>query len=599
MNLCFSTLKSLHENTVTSPTSPTSSLMPNNDTMIPGNPSLYSQMAMEESCLQQMSNITMKQFFWSKLPRERIQNTVWKEIVPLDTKAMDLTCSTINSCWEYGDHSTYVEDGDQHQDDTLVELDTVELERLFKKVQNGRQQHMSGHFEAPLDKPKVRKQPLMTLLEFNRANNIAIMLARIKLTYPEIRDAIWNIDDNRLTIDNLMAIRQYIPTKEEIEIIQEYDGDIDMLGNAERYFKAIMYIPRLADRIGSMIFRRKFHYELQEILPGLDTLQCAIDELRHSHRFKTVLKTILAIGNYLNGHTIRGNAYGFHLDALLKMRDTKAEGEGVSNLPTLLHYLVYFLSKTGQDVVNFKEEVTHLEAAAKLSPPALFASVNILSANLSQIRDELSMHQRKRMSMLQIDRFAESMEEFLIEAEPIVDNVKTMTRSIEDQLKELIMYYGEDPVKVKSEDFFSIIYTFSSSFEKAKSEIQEARERALRRQRQQQDLCKKKSTDLLASPSLSTSSTLTYSNHSRSTSYGDLAGDRPLTPSTISTITTTTTSPGLESQNEDGFDQVLKELRAGLKRGDHSWRVKRTRRKGDHCDEALKDQTTTPATVLI
>ncbi|KAI8339252.1 hypothetical protein BC941DRAFT_350161, partial [Chlamydoabsidia padenii] len=194
---------------------------------------------------------------------------------------------------------------------------------------------------------------------------LGIMLARIKLTYPEIRDAIWNIDDNRLTIDNLMAIRQYIPTKEEIEIIQEYDGDVDLLGNAERYFKAIMYIPRLADRIGCMIFRRKFHYELQELVPELDTLQYAIDELRHSHRFKTVLKTILAIGNYLNSHTIRGNAYGFHLDALMKMRDTKAEGEGVSNLPTLLHYLVYFLSKTGQDVVNFKKDVAHLEAAAK------------------------------------------------------------------------------------------------------------------------------------------------------------------------------------------------------------------------------------------
>jgi hypothetical protein len=65
------------------------------------------------------------------------------------------------------------------------------------------------------------------------------MLARIKLTYPEIRDAIWNIDDNRLTIDNLMAIRQYIPAKEEIEIIQEYEGDVDLLGNAERYFKAV------------------------------------------------------------------------------------------------------------------------------------------------------------------------------------------------------------------------------------------------------------------------------------------------------------------------------------------------------------------------
>lgn len=48
------------------------------------------------------------------------------------------------------------------------------------------------------------------------------MLARIKLTYPEIRDAIWNIDDNRLTVDNLMAIRQYIPTKEEVLFLCGY-----------------------------------------------------------------------------------------------------------------------------------------------------------------------------------------------------------------------------------------------------------------------------------------------------------------------------------------------------------------------------------------
>lgn len=31
------------------------------------------------------------------------------------------------------------------------------------------------------------------------------------------------------------------------------------------------------------------------------------------------LQTVLAIGNYLNDQTIRGNAYGFRLDALLKV----------------------------------------------------------------------------------------------------------------------------------------------------------------------------------------------------------------------------------------------------------------------------------------
>lgn len=51
-----------------------------------------------------------------------------------------------------------------------------------------------------------------------------------------------------------------------------------------------MYIPRLADRASCMIFRRRFKYELEEILPELDIIQMAITELRESTRFKQVLK---------------------------------------------------------------------------------------------------------------------------------------------------------------------------------------------------------------------------------------------------------------------------------------------------------------------
>lgn len=99
-----------------------------------------------------------------------------------------------------------------------------------------------------------------------------------------------------------------------------------------------------------------------------------------------------------------------------------------------------------------------------VSPPIIFASVNALNANISHIKEELSLHRRRRTSVHQIDRFAEAMDEFLIEAEPIVDNLKQMTRDIDDKLKDLITYYGEDPATIKSEEFFDIIQTFSASF---------------------------------------------------------------------------------------------------------------------------------------
>ncbi|CAO3589747.1 unnamed protein product [Absidia cylindrospora] len=570
LNLNFCSLKSLHENTPSSPTSPISS---NTSTMqtLP-----YQQTTVDESRLKQLPKITMKQFFWSKLPQERIQNTVWKEI------STEKTIRTTNK-------GTYDSPSNEHSNNCdrqcirqpsgpkqhnqlhgnqLVELDIVELEQLFKKTQ-GTKKHPSSQYQGPLGATKLRKQPLKTLLEFNRANNIAIMLARIKLSYSEIRDSIWTVDDHRLNVDNLMAIRQYIPTKEEIEILRDYDGDCDMLGNAEKYFKAIMNIPRLSDRIDCIVFRRKFHHDLQELLPELDTLKLAIDELRYSHPFKYILKTILAIGNHLNDHTIRGNAYGFHLDALLKMGDTKTEGEGGINLPTLLHYLVFFLSKTGQQVVTtFKDDVPHLEAAAQISPPALFASVKTLDGNLGRVRNELTLLCQQKPMLLKVDRFTESMKEFLLEAEPIIQNVKTMARDIQDRLKDLIMYYGEDPTLVKPQDFFSIICQFSLSFEKVKVEIEQARQRTLR---QQQNANKKIAVD---SP-LPTTAAVDMTPCDKP----------PMICDNVARIPIRTVSKTEGRCPDNGFDQVLQELRAGLKRGDHSWRVEQSTKKGvSHSD---------------
>lgn len=100
-----------------------------------------------------------------------------------------------------------------------------------------------------------------------------------------------------------------------------------------------------------------------------------------------------------------------------------------------------------------------------VSPPTLFASVNALNGNILQIKEELNANRKRRTSQLQIDRFVEAMEEFLMEAEPIVEDLNAMTKDIEERLKELILYYGEDPNTIKSEEFFGIISTFSNSFE--------------------------------------------------------------------------------------------------------------------------------------
>lgn len=227
INLCFSDPRSLHENTTTHI----------NDLYTPSQP-----------------RIAMKQFFWSKLPIEKISNTVWDELSISETSSVD-------------------SDEDELE---VLKIDTEELQKLFKKP-------------TPI-KSTEKKPNRITLLDFNRANNIAIMLAKIKLSFSEIHDAICNMDDQHLSVENLVAIRQHVPTGEEIEKVKNYQGCIQLLGDAEQYFIAVMDIPRLSCRIDCMLYKKKFRYELKDLRPDLNTLQLAITELRQSARFKTVLK---------------------------------------------------------------------------------------------------------------------------------------------------------------------------------------------------------------------------------------------------------------------------------------------------------------------
>ena len=45
---------------------------------------------------------------------------------------------------------------------------------------------------------------------------LAIMLSRIKMDYPQIRKSIVEIDDERLSIDDLKALSKQLPTSEEV-----------------------------------------------------------------------------------------------------------------------------------------------------------------------------------------------------------------------------------------------------------------------------------------------------------------------------------------------------------------------------------------------
>jgi hypothetical protein len=59
-------------------------------------------------------------------------------------------------------------------------------------------------------------------------------------------------------------------------------------------------------------------------LPFSFPYDCLSHQVRHSKALKTVLRQVLRLGNYLNGDSARGGAYGFKLTDLAKLVQVKS-----------------------------------------------------------------------------------------------------------------------------------------------------------------------------------------------------------------------------------------------------------------------------------
>jgi diaphanous 1 len=77
---------------------------------------------------------------------------------------------------------------------------------------------------------------IVRLTQTNRTT--AIMLARMKLHQSDIKKALLEVDDNRLSTDDLKAISKQLPSQDEISRIRDF-GDVSKLAKADQYFAEV------------------------------------------------------------------------------------------------------------------------------------------------------------------------------------------------------------------------------------------------------------------------------------------------------------------------------------------------------------------------
>ncbi|XP_063822902.1 uncharacterized protein LOC135072796 [Ostrinia nubilalis] len=195
--------------------------------------------------------------------------------------------------------------------------------------------------KAPVKKKvevKTKIQPVK-ILDSKRSQNVGILAQSLHVEFSEIENAIYNFDTSVVSLEALQQIYELRATDEELAMIKEHlksKSDVP-LDRPEAFLHDLSGIPNFAERISCFMFQADFEDAASTTMHKLDNLKHTCEFLMTSESLKKLFAIILTLGNYMNGgNGQRGQADGFGLEILSKLKDVKSKQSNV----TLLHFIV-------------------------------------------------------------------------------------------------------------------------------------------------------------------------------------------------------------------------------------------------------------------
>jgi len=350
----------------------------------------------------------------------------------------------------------------QKPDETLKApvFDMSELENLFSAVLPNSDSRRSDKSGNRASGPKSEK---IHLIDLRRANNCGIMLTKVKMPLPDLMSAILALDDTVLDADQVDNLIKFTPTKDEIELLKGYKGDMQVLGECEQFFMELMKVPRVESKLRVFSFKIQFRSQVSDLKRNLNIVNCSAEEIRSSVKLKRIMQTILSLGNALNQGTARGSAVGFRLDSLLKLSDTRARNKKM----TLMHYLSKVLSEKLPELLDFPKDLASLELAAKIQLKSLAEEMQAVNKGLEKVEQELTTSENDGPVS---EIFRKTLKDFLIGAEAEVRSLTSLYSNVGRNADALALYFGEDPARCPFEQVVTTLLNFVRLFTRSHEE---------------------------------------------------------------------------------------------------------------------------------
>eukprot|EP00300_Choanocystis_sp_HF-7_P011535 c17502_g1_i3.p2 GENE.c17502_g1_i3~~c17502_g1_i3.p2 ORF type:complete len:221 (+),score=58.79 c17502_g1_i3:915-1577(+) len=198
------------------------------------------------------------------------------------------------------------------------------------------------------------------------------------------------------------------------------------------------------------------------LLSQFGTLYRASEQVQKSEKLKELLSIVLLVGNSLNAGTGKGNAKGFKIQSLCKLKDTRAFGANI----TLLEFLAELVRTNHAQLENVGAELTDVNPAGRVSLSQMELDLGVLVKGLELVSGEIQYTTETQGAPETI----QSLTNLLAKLEPECRDLEVKHKEALEAFKSTVQYFGEEP-KTQPDALFSIFEVFLADWAKAHKKL--------------------------------------------------------------------------------------------------------------------------------
>uniref|UniRef100_A0A3Q4G7X1 Formin-like n=1 Tax=Neolamprologus brichardi TaxID=32507 RepID=A0A3Q4G7X1_NEOBR len=226
-------------------------------------------------------------------------------------------------------------------------IDASEFEDLFAKTTTQtKRKPLSETYEK-----KAKPKKIIKLLDGKRSQAVGILISSLHLEMKDIQQAVLTVDHSVVDLETIEALYENRGLPEELERIRKHyetseEEDVKLLDKPEQFLYELSQIPDFAGRARCVIFQSAFIDGIASIQRKLNTVFHVCKALLESDSVRKVMGLVLALGNHMNGGSrIRGQADGFGLEILPKLKDVKSRDNRISLVDYVVSYYLHNVDK--------------------------------------------------------------------------------------------------------------------------------------------------------------------------------------------------------------------------------------------------------------